>query len=466
MLKKVLRLLLAFTVVSQIASPVRTVSASEESDPINVVVDDFINQPEDEQVPDFDVEEDEDIIDEIEGDVSDEEVQISEVEDKPEDTNEHVETLTEVELNEGLVRINDIFPDSGLALMIAEELGLTIESYILLSDLESITGFFINTVEDTPGVVIESIEGLQYLTNLQAVAFVGHEIVDISPLANLTNLYRIELWENRISDISPLANLTNLERLYLNRNQITDLRPLGNLNLRQFSAMDQMVSLPQTTVGEGTQIEFFSRDGSRIENLLPRQWGGFFDYTDGILTWWSGGSNATHFWTTNFSATIYQEAVELESTCPINDDSERDSSFQASIDAMYDFLENNSAENPLIIPSVMGMPPSYALDKLGWGENVDLWTGLSGSESPGYVYWGSIALVLNSQIYEGGRHTCEDIYWFSNVELFIQYEGSQTDRPLLPQTGTAFMNTAVIGGAVLTVSGVSVYLKRKSKFMI
>ena len=152
---------------------------------------------------------------------------------------------------------------------------------------------------------------------------------------------------------------------------------------------------------------------------------------------------------------------------------------QASIDAMYDFLANNSAENPLIIPrgstvdSYLGSYLVDALNAFNWGEGVTAFAygitvGMAGGivENPPvdpYLFSGWIGLLLNL---EEGPHlwpqNYDDAYWFKYVEVYYQYEGSKTNRPTLPQTGADISLNMMFAGSVLAaLGGVVAYQKIK-----
>ena len=427
MLKKVTKLLLILTLILQFITPVITVNAYEESDL---------------EITETQVENDETAQDEaIEGEST-----TKEENDIAEEANDLVE------LNENLIQIRDIFPDLYLATEIAEKLELTVESYILHEDLGSITGFYL--AEDRPDVTISSIEGLQYLINLERLILGEHEFSDITPLAGLIHLHYLELWGNQISDITPLAGLDNLTHLSLGGNQITDFRPLGNLNLNILFASDQSITLPTVNLGEGTRIEFFLPDGSRVDNLGSCL---SFDYTDGILTWKYSGVRILSFSTEIFSATIYQEVIESVKRSPY---------FQAVIDAMRNFIENNSADNPFIIQA--GLTFNEAINAFDQFEGVTVLTPGSFGETFDYA-WMTILLQ-----YEG-----EDDYIFPELKLFVQFEeSSQTEkeiqpsiplpqppesRPNLPQTGSGVINTFAIGTIFLATGTTGAYFKKNKK---
>jgi len=152
---------------------------------------------------------------------------------------------------------------------------------------------------------------------------------------------------------------------------------------------------------------------------------------------------------------------------------------QASIDAMYDFLVNNSEKNPFIIPR--GSSLTEALNALNWGEDVTVrLVGhlVDGCETTGPVtfepnsslcesdvelFLGSVALHLNLQTIEGEGNTFDDEYWIGPGDIFFQYEDSTTTRPTLPQTGTDIsLNMMLSGSALAALGGVIAYRKIKN----
>jgi len=164
---------------------------------------------------------------------------------------------------------------------------------------------------------------------------------------------------------------------------------------------------------------------------------------------------------------------------------------QATIDAMYAFIANNSADNPFVIPS--GLSFNEAINALGWGEGITVWTPMSGLELPPGQMCGSIALQLNFQVNEAGETTYDDEYGFWDICLYYAYEDPQTtdpstsqpcssqttdpstsqpslpppnlpqNGPNLPQTSAVLINTSLIGAGILATSGIVAYLKKKSK---
>ncbi|QOS99242.1 leucine-rich repeat domain-containing protein [Brevibacterium sp. JNUCC-42] len=174
----------------------------------------------------------------------------------------------ETEANsEVLGSISSLFPDENLALVVAREMGKSVENEVTKADLESITylsGF---------NKQIQDIKGVENLTNLRHLSLSSNQIKDIGPLENLTNLDGLNLRENQIEDISPLKNLINLTGLGLEYNQIKDGSPLASLtNLRSVSLHENQIKDISFLKGltnlthlllVGNQI----KDGSPLENL-------------------------------------------------------------------------------------------------------------------------------------------------------------------------------------------------------
>ncbi len=93
---------------------------------------------------------------------------------------------------------------------------------------------------------IQSLGGIEALSNLTFLALPGNSISDLTPLAGLTQLTDLQLG-NSISDLTPLAGLTQLTKLQLTSNSISDLTPLAGL----------------------TQLTFLKLDGNSISDLTP-----------------------------------------------------------------------------------------------------------------------------------------------------------------------------------------------------
>jgi len=116
---------------------------------------------------------------------------------------------------------------------------------------------------------------------------------------------------------------------------------------------------------------------------------------------------------------------------------------QATIDAMYEFLANNSEQNPFIVPR--GSSFDEVMNAMAWGEGVTVYlighrVGSGGGvvlfpPVDPYLFSGHIALYLNAENFQYGiPQSYDDVYWFrgtknnfglfSGVFVYYQYEGS------------------------------------------
>ena len=114
-------------------------------------------------------------------------------------------------------------PDANLRAAIAEVLGKTPGTAITAEDMATLTFF------DAFEMDIQSLEGLQFATNLEELSLHDNPFSDLSPLSGLTALKEIRLSGKSISDLSPLAELINLEGVGFWKTSVSDLSPLSEL---------------------------------------------------------------------------------------------------------------------------------------------------------------------------------------------------------------------------------------------
>ena len=105
-----------------------------------------------------------------------------------------------------------IFPDTALANIVGNALGLPANQPILLSDLERLT---ILTAQNQ---TIVDLTGIEKATNLTELRLSQNQITDVNALSDLTRLTYLDLQNNEITDVSPLVGLTNLTTLNLTGN--------------------------------------------------------------------------------------------------------------------------------------------------------------------------------------------------------------------------------------------------------
>ncbi|MGX6980113.1 Ig-like domain-containing protein [Vagococcus elongatus] len=187
----------------------------------------------------------------------------------------------------GSKRIDQIFPDAELALVVARTLfgasakpSRKVEQKdldkleILSTDKTDVNGVIYGPVD------VRNIEGIQYLRNVQEISFQHAKYVtDLSPfsVANFLNLKQLYFKNNQISDLTPLgqAKMPALEELYLDYNNVTSLDGIQNLTtLKKFSIEDgsntsgnQVTSLDP--MAGFTSLEEFYGANNKIASLEP-----------------------------------------------------------------------------------------------------------------------------------------------------------------------------------------------------
>ena len=115
---------------------------------------------------------------------------------------------------------------------------------------------------------IQSLKGMESLSNLQTLILDSNAISDLSPLAGLTELEVLFLSFNSIFDLSPLAGLTQLTLLVLDFNPISDLSPLTGLT--QLEALTLAGSRSDLSPLAGlTELELLRLGDNVISDLSP-----------------------------------------------------------------------------------------------------------------------------------------------------------------------------------------------------
>jgi Leucine-rich repeat (LRR) protein len=107
---------------------------------------------------------------------------------------------------------------------------------LTLSDLESVKTLSISAKG------IQSLAGLELLSNLEELSAKKNEITDLGPLRTLRHLKMLKLGDNSIADLAPLKGLAELTTLELDHNSIVDVSPLGGLQkLQELSMTDNFI---------------------------------------------------------------------------------------------------------------------------------------------------------------------------------------------------------------------------------
>jgi len=124
-------------------------------------------------------------------------------------------------------------PDAGFRTCLANNLHISQTAAITDAALRGLTGY----VSCNSG--ISSIEGAEYLTNVNQLDLSYGKIKDLSPLAGLTRLGVLNVSYNPVSSLTPLLGLTGVWNLNLSHTGITNFAPLAAMTgLRWLYAED------------------------------------------------------------------------------------------------------------------------------------------------------------------------------------------------------------------------------------
>ena len=133
--------------------------------------------------------------------------------------------------------------------------------------------------EDVLGIItlnstdtgITSLEGIQYLTNLQKLWFTDNQVSDLTPLQALTNLWGLAFSNNQVSDLTPLQNLTNLWGLDFSNNLVSDLTPLQTLTNLEVLAFSFNEVSDLTPLQHLTNLQELVFSNNQVSDLTPLQ---------------------------------------------------------------------------------------------------------------------------------------------------------------------------------------------------
>ncbi|MDF2935581.1 MAG: copper amine oxidase family proteinLeucine Rich Repeat (LRR)-containing [Paenibacillaceae bacterium] len=124
------------------------------------------------------------------------------------------------------------FADPGLEAVIRKALDKP-EGNITAGDTQSIHKLKDDTYAKPTGR-IQSLEGIQALSNLEELSLPYHLIQDLRPLSGMQSLRSLNFARNKIEDITPLAGLTDLESLDIVRNFLYDIKPVAGMKELQY----------------------------------------------------------------------------------------------------------------------------------------------------------------------------------------------------------------------------------------
>ncbi|AIC96069.1 hypothetical protein BleG1_3522 [Shouchella lehensis G1] len=137
--------------------------------------------------------------------------------------------------------------------------------------IEEITSETVKTIKqlDARGADIETLEGLQYLTELEKIDLRDNKITDLSALANLSKLKDLNLASNHLEDINALSSLTQLVNIDVRNNAVGDLSPLKELILLEKLVLRGNIIESIMPLAQLTQLRELNLRENAITDLSP-----------------------------------------------------------------------------------------------------------------------------------------------------------------------------------------------------
>ena len=154
-------------------------------------------------------------------------------------------------------------PDPNLRAAVREALDVPGDDAITTRALQYLTYLVANSRG------IESLQGLEFATELQHLQLRSNQIVDIRPLANLKRLDTLIILENRISDLTPLANLMELVELNARDNPVSDVSPLADLRILKHLDLSRCQIVDTTPLARLTKLRVLQLNHNQIVDVRP-----------------------------------------------------------------------------------------------------------------------------------------------------------------------------------------------------
>ena len=155
------------------------------------------------------------------------------------------------------------FDDANLEAAVREALGIGPTDPLTVALVQTLTSL------DASSRNIQSLSGIESLSNLTLLSLEQNPISEIGPLSELSQLTLLVLIDNSVSDITPLAGLTQLRFLALEQNPVSDISPLAGLTqLTLLGLVDDAIS-DLTPLAGLTQLKGLSLHDNSISDLTP-----------------------------------------------------------------------------------------------------------------------------------------------------------------------------------------------------
>ncbi len=151
-----------------------------------------------------------------------------------------------------------------------------INSKLGLTDSEQPTAEQLASIKELSciGSGIESLIGIDKLTNLENLDLTDNKIKDLSLLANLKNLRTLDLSKNLVEDISSLSGLKNLIKLEAKNNKLKDISAISQMNsLSSLNLENNELSALGVLRGLISKFQYLNLNGNYISDLEVKTYG-------------------------------------------------------------------------------------------------------------------------------------------------------------------------------------------------
>jgi hypothetical protein len=155
-----------------------------------------------------------------------------------------------------------LFPDANLEAIIRAKIEKPTDP-IHEEDLKAIETMLVS------GEGIESIEGLQFCSNLRELDLRSNMVSDISQLSDLNQLEILLLNENPVDDISDLSGMPSLIELNLSKTDVENLSPLSDLTTLEVLFLWGMGISDISAVSSLSNLNFISFGNNLISDISP-----------------------------------------------------------------------------------------------------------------------------------------------------------------------------------------------------
>ncbi len=153
------------------------------------------------------------------------------------------------------------FKDPNLTKAIKENKRFEEDRPLYTSDIDTMNFLNLNSAN------IESIQGIEQLSNVQYLELSSNPIRDYDPLSDMVKLEGLEILYNDIEDISFVEELDSVKRLQLSFNNISDIEPLREMDSLEMLQLQENEITDISVLKDMENLRNVVLIGNQIEDL-------------------------------------------------------------------------------------------------------------------------------------------------------------------------------------------------------